>query len=526
MYTKLLFRLIKFYCLTSIFSASLLANQAIRQPTEIPGHYNVQYYKPLYLQNPSIQLHIYGTAGVSDWMLNNVSYMAQNMINNMRSSSNRSRFNNHHIFVITDNDPDVPYSSLPGHKNTGTVGFTILNQTIICAEAVDTLYPNLPPTWRAWDTPIHEFGHAIEHTLGLEGQSDSVFRAAESNYNSSVAREYFSWNTEHWFDASLSTNNSGQTLQSKRSAMKQGIFQYFNSIFNYNSNWKPTCAGRPDPGTGGNGGTINLSSLVGSYERRPIQNDWHKVSITRENTNTLRWTNAAGRSWLINYTDGRLSTTNNSPYGAQVVEVQFNSNNQPISLRFNGGTYTKVAGGSGGINKSNFIGQYSRLPVENGWHQVEISLDNSGELLWSNNSGYSWRLLFNNNQLRTGNDCPYGAQTIEVSVNNNQVSSLRFLTGNYIKTNNNGLQAEDFVGQYARYPIQNDWHQVTITLDSSGSLIWRNNAGYEWPLMYSNEQLTTLANSPYGAQNLNFTQSANGEVESLEFNYDNYTKID
>ncbi|NVJ60190.1 MAG: hypothetical protein HWE27_07370 [Gammaproteobacteria bacterium] len=403
---------------------------SIRQPTEIPGYYDVQRYLLLELQNPSIQIHIYGTNKVSTWMLNNVSQMVENMIGGMNYSSHRVQFNDHHIFVITDDDPDVPYSSLPGHKNTGTIGFTILNQTIICAEAVDTLYPDLPPTWRAWDTPIHEFGHAIEHTLALETYSDSVFRSAEPNYNQSVAREYFSWFSETWFDANLSKNTNGKTLQEKRSALHQSIFGYYNWLFNFNDNWKPSCTGRPDPIQ-----SIDLKQLVGQYERQSIENDWHKINISLQQNGTLKWRNDAGREWTIFQSNGELFTGNDCPYGIKPVQV-IRKNNKLAGLKFLNDTFTRQLNP---VQVEDILGQYKRLPVTNGWHSVSITQDDSGVIWWSNENGFSWPIYLNNeieNELTlvTDTDSPYGYQVITIEKNGlGMVTALKFNSELYTK---------------------------------------------------------------------------------------------
>ena len=216
---------------------------SVREPTYISGYYRVQSYRLLELAEPKIQVHIYGTANVSSWMLDQTANMARGILTSIRDTNNILKFNDHHIFVITDNDPDVPGAALTGHKNTGNQNYTIINQVLICAKAVDTIRPNLPAEWRAWDTPIHEFGHAIEHTLQLESTSDEIFSTTD-NYNAGVAREYFAWNTETWFNSHIN-NLANPLVDWREKSLPLGVFNYFSEVFDNTKFWQPTCAGRP-----------------------------------------------------------------------------------------------------------------------------------------------------------------------------------------------------------------------------------------------------------------------------------------
>ena len=68
-----------------------------------------------------------------------------------------------------------------------------------------------------------------------------------------------------------------------------------------------------------------------------------------------------------------------------------------------------------GITAADLAGRYAREPVENGYHDVTVSLTN-GELVWSNAANVSWGLTWEDGALSTGEDCPYGAQDLTVRV--------------------------------------------------------------------------------------------------------------
>ena len=67
---------------------------------------------------------------------------------------------------------------------------------------------------------------------------------------------------------------------------------------------------------------ITLDSLIGEYRHRPVQNDWHVGSISKDDEPgpdgraTLRWTNKAGVAWLLlpDLEHGLLRTGPDCPY--------------------------------------------------------------------------------------------------------------------------------------------------------------------------------------------------------------------
>ncbi len=77
---------------------------------------------------------------------------------------------------------------------------------------------------------------------------------------------------------------------------------------------------------------------------------------------------------------------------------------------------------------------------------------------------------------------------------------------------------QDFVGQYERSPVLNDWHKVDITL-ANNALRWKNAAGTSWALSYVNGVLKTGADCPYGVKEIDIEKkSGTNAIETLIFN--------
>ena len=89
------------------------------------------------------------------------------------------------------------------------------------------------------------------------------------------------------------------------------------------------------------------------------------------------------------------------------------------------------------LSLSDFVGDYERQPVMNGYHEVTIELIED-QLYWRNASGVQWQLLWRDGELWTGDDCPYGAQEIGVDSSNLgdelSIDALVFLQERYIRT--------------------------------------------------------------------------------------------
>lgn len=190
------------------------------------------FYKPTkYLYIKEYKIHVLGTETVSDWMMCESYSMIRHVVSALKLHNDRKKFSEHQAFLITDADPDLSITgAVKGHRNTGMRGKSLFNEALVCTSAVDTIRPDAHPLYRGWETPIHEFGHAIEHTLQLESRSDAIFSKNVPNYNPKLAREYFSWATEEWFASRI--NSKG------REAMPEWEIEYLSSIFSKDDPWR------------------------------------------------------------------------------------------------------------------------------------------------------------------------------------------------------------------------------------------------------------------------------------------------
>lgn len=64
--------------------------------------------------------------------------------------------------------------------------------------------------------------------------------------------------------------------------------------------------------------SLTLDDFAGTYERRPVENDWHTVTVERMGSELL-WKNAAGVEWSLSRDDHELVTGPECPYGVQRV---------------------------------------------------------------------------------------------------------------------------------------------------------------------------------------------------------------
>ncbi|MEM6926054.1 MAG: hypothetical protein AAF602_03930 [Myxococcota bacterium] len=73
------------------------------------------------------------------------------------------------------------------------------------------------------------------------------------------------------------------------------------------------------------------------------------------------------------------------------------------------------------------VGDYARLPVENGYHEVTVTT--AGGLRWTNAASVSWSLEVRDGRLFAGPDCPYGEQAVPVTLGEDGRASALFFNG-------------------------------------------------------------------------------------------------
>jgi hypothetical protein len=66
--------------------------------------------------------------------------------------------------------------------------------------------------------------------------------------------------------------------------------------------------------------TLTRELLLGSYERIPVENGWHSVSVEWNGTRLL-WRNEAGSQWGLSFLDGVLKTEEDCPYGVSTLSI-------------------------------------------------------------------------------------------------------------------------------------------------------------------------------------------------------------
>lgn len=226
-------------CRTSDTEASA-TDADITTPPAGAQTYLTDTYSPtkyLAVDAAGVHLHVLGSSSVSNWMMVQTHSMAKNIVESIASAHQRAKFEGHQFLVITDSDPVIP-NARAGQRNTGAVGYTVVNEVLVCATAVDTIRPDDAAVYRAWDTPIHEFGHSIERTLGIKPVTMSLESKANPNYDSNVSDEYFAWATQKWFNADLQGRCGFDAIDSFENG-------YLYSVYKTSQIWKPTCAGRP-----------------------------------------------------------------------------------------------------------------------------------------------------------------------------------------------------------------------------------------------------------------------------------------
>lgn len=186
------------------------------------------HYKPVkHLLNSRYNFHIFGTENVRDSIMQEASKVFENVIDHLKTDDMREKFQGHYFLVITYDDPDVLGASISGHKNTGSTGYVVMTQELICTSAVDTIRPDNAPEYRGWDTPVHEFGHSIEYTLGLLDETRKRVEENSPGYNISEA---FAWAITEWFN-----------MTGKRESMSSWTKNYLSSVFNSDLSYTPSC---------------------------------------------------------------------------------------------------------------------------------------------------------------------------------------------------------------------------------------------------------------------------------------------
>lgn len=84
------------------------------------------------------------------------------------------------------------------------------------------------------------------------------------------------------------------------------------------------------------------ANLVGYYEHSPVTNDWHKGRIESGDHGKLRWKNAAGRSWSLEFRDNELWAGKDCPYGEMKYELKKDKSGKVLGFVAGVALYTRL----------------------------------------------------------------------------------------------------------------------------------------------------------------------------------------
>jgi hypothetical protein len=88
------------------------------------------------------------------------------------------------------------------------------------------------------------------------------------------------------------------------------------------------------------GTCMDPAVLEGRYERTPMTNDWHLVSVSVDEGQLL-WSNEAGAGWDLEFREGEIWAGEDCPYGAQALGL-VGSRDAIEGLVFLGETYYRM----------------------------------------------------------------------------------------------------------------------------------------------------------------------------------------
>ncbi len=92
----------------------------------------------------------------------------------------------------------------------------------------------------------------------------------------------------------------------------------------------------------------NVIELLGTYQRDPVQNNWHRGRITMGSNRKLIWSNEAGVSWTLrpDLNNGKLLTEDDNPYQRDSIRdfTIERTNGRVSGFRFNGELYRRTPG--------------------------------------------------------------------------------------------------------------------------------------------------------------------------------------
>lgn len=226
-------------------------------PAGVQTHWAATYIPAKYLRIDQYNIHILGSPTVSDWFMRETHGLISNMVGAMKNPADRARFSGFQALLITNSDPDLTFvGSVAGHRNSGGNGWSLFNEALVCATAADTIRPGSTAEYRGWETPVHEFGHAVEATLDLFARTRALHVANGVPTSDPTLSESYAWALEQWFAVRPGSSKSN---------MPAWQYNYFTEVFDANNTWSPSYAPRPAVTPGGPAGYTWCSGEGGSF---------------------------------------------------------------------------------------------------------------------------------------------------------------------------------------------------------------------------------------------------------------------
>ncbi|MCU0663375.1 MAG: hypothetical protein MUC50_13745 [Myxococcota bacterium] len=192
------------------------------KPASLSTDWSKIYTFTRYLKIEGYNIHVLGTASVSDWMMRESCRFIESVVSTFKNSEDQAKMSGHKAYLTTMADPPINDS---GQRNGGGKLISLFCEDPVCAIGDDGQY-------RPWTIPAHELGHSIEYNLGLTDESDALYSAHIDNWDV-LPRELFAWGTERWF----ASRKDG----TDRDDMPSWEYDYFSTVFDAGNNWLPAC---------------------------------------------------------------------------------------------------------------------------------------------------------------------------------------------------------------------------------------------------------------------------------------------
>lgn len=88
--------------------------------------------------------------------------------------------------------------------------------------------------------------------------------------------------------------------------------------------------------------TFSLAKIAGKFERQPVENDFHEVTVKIDDALSAMWTNKADFSWRLIIVEHELRSASDSIYGERRLFAELDANSNVTALVFLGERYVRI----------------------------------------------------------------------------------------------------------------------------------------------------------------------------------------